>query len=193
MASWSRGRWRTGFGTAEAATERSWSILMIPDGTDTSAPQSKCDRQFVPHSCVPLAPPFECVAHPGQSQFSPHVHAPNTTSSCVGNAKGSSLSTSISSIGSTLTPAFLAISSNDAMPGRPTADRLISVAVVPSGLSAADRNRFISANGLNRRLFTDDPDIDRRDAEFRRRCPESSFEYGEYSLVLWTRRLVCAG
>jgi hypothetical protein len=173
-------------------------MLTMPDGTETSAPQSKCDRQFNPHSCTPvlLPSPFECVAQPGQSQFSPHVHAPSTTSSCVGNDSGSSPSISIapSSIGSTLTPAFFAISSKLDMPGKPTADRLISVAVLPSGFSAADRNLCMSAKGLSLRLRTDEPDMLRlEDAEPRRRCPDSSLEYGEYSLVLCTCRLVCAG
>ena len=173
-------------------------MLTIPDGTDTSPPQSKCDRQFEPHSWVPslLPSPWPgCVAQPGQLQSSPHVHAPSTTSSCVGKDSGSSPSTSIpSSIGSTLTPAFLAISSKLDIPGRPTAERLISVAVLPSELSAAERNLLISASGRNRRLFPDAPDILRlEDADPRRRWPGSPLEYGEYSLVLCTCRLVCAG
>ena len=145
-----------------------------------------------------------CVAHPAQSQFSPHVHAPMTTSSFVGNDMGASISTSMGSI---LTPPLSAIRSNVLIPGRPSAERGISSATVPSSRNMAPKNLFMSARGRNLggggrtgelelaqplcRLGAGPTGLSLRFPCRGVLLPD--VEYGEYSLVLCTWREVWAG
>lgn len=79
--------------------------------------------------------------------------------------------------------------SNVVIPGKPSAERDISDAVVPSGLNTAPRKEFISASGRSREgsgWLKDDDGVATGDLDVCR-----GVVYGEYSFARWAVRCAC--